>query len=147
MGLFIEAIIEKLSKNRFFGDMLSRQSIGQFKRYLVTGFLSFGIEYALFNLLFQTAGLWYIWASTIALSVVFWFNFLMNRLWSFKSTTSLKIQLPLYTLLFGFNILATNLLIYLLSDKAGIHPSLSKLLVMGAVVSWNFILYRKIIYR
>ncbi len=29
---------------------------------------------------------------------------------------------------------------------AGISPLVSKVLVMGAVVSWNFILYKKVIY-
>lgn len=139
--------VEKLKKIRFLEDMLSSQSVGQFKRYLVTGFLCFGIEYALFNILYHLAGLGYIWANTIALTPVFWLNFLMNRLWSFKSKKNLKFQLPLYAALFGFNIFATDTLMYVLSDLAGIRPSISKLLVMGAVVSWNFILYRKVIYK
>jgi putative flippase GtrA len=141
------AIITRLKKIPFLGNIMSQQSFGQFKRYLVTGFLCFGIEYALFNILFRLVGLGYIWANSIALATVFWVNFLMNRYWSFKSRKSLKVQLPLYAILFAFNILATNVLMYLLSDLAGINPSISKLLVMGAVVSWNFILYKKVIYR
>src|SRR5690554_5909652 len=102
--MILSGIIEKLEKIPFFKDKLSENSIGQFKRYIATGFLSFCIEYTLFNILYHIAGLGYIWANTIALTPVFWFNFLMNRYWSFKSKKSLKVQLPLYAILFAFNI-------------------------------------------
>lgn len=143
----LSVIINRIKKMPLLESILSKQSFEQFKRYLVTGFLCFGIEYALFNTLYHLLGLGYIWANTVALGTVFWINFLMNRYWSFKSKKSLKVQLPLYAALFAFNIFATNTLLYLLSGKIGINPSISKLLVMGAVVSWNFILYKKVIYR
>jgi putative flippase GtrA len=71
----------------------------------------------------------------------------MNRFWSFKSKTSIKGQLVAYTLLFAFNLLASSAIIYILTDFLGFIPLISKLFAMGAVVSWNFILYKKVIYK
>jgi len=46
-------------------------------------------------------------------------------------------QLGQYAVLFVFNLFATSALLWLLSDKIGIIPAISKVLVMGLVVCWN----------
>ena len=119
----------------------------QFKRYLITGFLSFGVEYALFILLLKVFGVWYMAANALVYIVVFWLNFLMHRFWSFQSKGNAWRQVFLYTILFFINLAAISLLMYVFTGMLGINPMISKVLVMGAVVSWNFILYKKVIYR
>jgi len=89
----------------------------------------------------------YLFANAIAYVVVFWFNFLVNRIWSFKSKVNIFKQLGQYAVLFVFNLFATSALLWLLSDKIGIIPAISKVLVMGLVVCWNFVLYKKVIYK
>ncbi|HHV58702.1 MAG TPA: GtrA family protein [Clostridiaceae bacterium] len=138
---------DKLAKIPFLNEFLNERTFEQFKKYFITGCLSFALEYSIFTLLFQVIRLWYITANTIAYIIIFWFNFLLNRYWSFKSRENIKKQLVLYGCLFFINIFATNGLMYLLSDMAGIPPQISKVLIMGAVVSWNFVIYKKIIYR
>ena len=140
-------LIARLKKHRFFSGLLDERTFGQFKRYVATGLLSFTIEYLLFFVLLTQLGLWYMLANTMVYVVVFWFNFFMNRLWSFKSKANLPKQIGLYGGLFVFNLAAINLLMYLFCDIAGIAPLISKVMVMGAVVSWNFILYKKVIYK
>lgn len=142
-----DTLIMKLKDYKFFSDLLTEKALSQFKRYLVTGFLSFGIEYLTFALLYVRFKLWYLLANTIVYVIVFWFNFLMNRFWSFSARGNLKRQLILYGILFAFNLCAITALMYLLSDMMGITPLISKFFVMGAVVSWNFVLYKKIIYK
>jgi putative flippase GtrA len=71
----------------------------------------------------------------------------MHRFWSFQSKGNARRQVFLYTILFFINLTAISLLMYVFTDMFGIHPMISKVLVMGAVVSWNFILYKKVIYR
>ena len=144
----MKQFVDKLKKHKFWADFFNKKSIGQFKRYLITGFTSFGIEYGLFALLTNYFKVYYLVANICIFTVVFWFNYFLNRRWSFKSTQSLKIQLPRYLLLFLFNLLMANIiLMYLLTDIIGINKMFSKILIMGAVVSWNFILYKKVIYR
>lgn len=139
---------DKLINNKFISDFLSASSIKQFKRYLITGFLSFGIEYALFYLIHKILMLEYLIANVIVYALVFWINFLLNRFWSFNSNKNFLRQLKLYFALFIFNLFAANiLLMYLLTDIAGINSLISKIFVMGSIVSWNFILYKKVIYK
>lgn len=137
----------KLCQIEFLQEFLDEKVLKQFKRYVICGFSSFALEYALFTLLLQIMKLWYIVANSIAYVIIFWFNFLLNRYWSFESKADLKKQLVMYSFLFLFNIAAQNTLMYVLSDMAQISPQISKVLIMGAVVSWNFIIYKKIIYR
>lgn len=145
--MFASNVVKKLRRFKFIDEMLKEDSIDQFKRYLVIGFSTFFLEYGIFYVLHNAAGLYYLIANTSAYFISFWFNFLLNRFWSFKSTAGLKRQLFQYLILFSFNLVATNALMYLLSDIAGIIPEISKVLIMGAVVSWNFVLYKKVIYK
>lgn len=169
----IEKLLDKLKKYKFFSDMLTPETFSQMKRYIITGFSGFAIEYALFNIFnelifvkFPPAGYSfakkiadnfvetfgrptyrYLFANAIAYIVAFWVNFLLNRFWSFKSKVNIFKQLRQYSALFIFNLIVTSALLYFLSDKIGIMPKISKVLVMGMVVCWNFILYKKVIYK
>lgn len=119
----------------------------QFIKYIITGVLSFATEITLLFVLTEYAGLWYLLSNTIAYIVVFWLNFLLNKFWSFGSRKNFRRQLQLYSMLFVFNLGAVNGLMYLLTDVAGLYYLLSKVLVMGMVVTWNFFLYKKVIYK
>ena len=116
-------------------------------RYLVTGFISAAIEFSLLFIFKDLAGLSVVASNTMALAIVFWVNFLMNRLWSFKSKMRLSRQLPMYLMLFVINIGASDLIMYLLTDIVQMQYLLAKVFAIGSVVSWNFIIYRKVIYR
>jgi len=118
----------------------------QFIRYITTGFLSFATEVSLLYILKDLCGIWYIYANSIAVFIIFWLNFLMNRFWTFKSRTKFTRQLFLYGILFVINLVASNLIMYLLTDLLKIYYLISKIFAVGLVVSWNFILYKKIIY-
>ena len=141
------ALNEKLKKSKLLSGLLENGSLGQITRYLVTGFSSAGFEFTLLYVFRGIAGLSVIAANTAALSIVFWFNFLMNRLWAFKSKMKLSKQLPMYLALFVFNIVVSDLIMYLLTDMLQIQYLLAKVFSIGAVVSWNFVLYKKVIYK
>ncbi|HHV29911.1 GtrA family protein [Acetivibrio mesophilus] len=172
--MLINNLLDRLKKYKFFSELLTPEAFSQMKRYVITGFTGFAIEYLLFytfnNFVFKrffpggysfvkgiAESLFnydlkgytysYLLANAIAYVVVFWFNFLVNRIWSFKSKVNIFKQLKQYAVLFIFNLIATSTLLYVLSDKIGIMPELSKILVMGSVVCWNFVIYKKIIYK
>lgn len=140
-------ILQKLKKNKLFSDMLEPEAFHQLVRYLLTGFSSAAIELSLLYIFRDIANLSIIEANSIALTIIFWFNFLMNRLWSFKSKSSLKKQLLMYGVLFIFNLGASDLIMHILATMLGIQYLLAKVFAIGAVVSWNFILYKKVIYK
>lgn len=134
-------IPEALSK------LLKQESAGQAIRYLITGFCSAAMEFTLLFVFKDIAGLSVIASNSAALSIVFWFNFLMNRFWSFKSRMKLSRQLAMYLALFVFNLGASDLIMYLLVDRLSMQYLLAKVFAIGAVVCWNFVLYKKVIYR
>ena len=128
--------------------VLAPETIKQIIRYLITGFTAFGIEYALYVMLLKWAGLHYILASVIVYALVFWFSFLVNRIWSFKSKGNIKRQFIQYGALFAFNLVVSNIfLMKLFTDVFGISELISPFLKMACVVCWNFLIYKCIIYK
>ncbi len=132
----------------FITKTLKKPFIQQLIRYLVTGFTAFGIEYAMYVFLLKVIGLHYILASVIVYALVFWFSFIVNRIWSFKSKGNISKQLLQYGLLFSFNLVVSNIFIMkLLTDIIGLDPLISPFIKMAFVVSWNFLIYKYIIYK
>ncbi len=143
----IDSILEKLKNTKYLSKYLTPESLGQLVRYLVTGFSSASIELTLLFVFKDVANLSILVSNSIALTIVFWFNFLMNRFWSFKSTTNMKKQLAMYLVLFVFNLGASDVIMYLLTTKLSLQYLLAKVFAIGAVVTWNFFLYKKVIYK
>ena len=132
---------------KIYSFFLKGKSKEQLTRYLITGFSSFFLEYLLFFSMFKLMNIYELISNTIAITIVFWFNFLVNRFWSFKSKSKFSKQLFLYGCLFVFNTGISNLFIYVSSNHLNISPLLSKVFIMGLIVIWNFILYKTVIYR
>ena len=144
----MERVMAFLKSKRYTKNFINAETRNQFKKYLVVGFSSFGLDYGLFALFVKVFNVYYLYANIFIYIFVFWFNYILNRCWSFQSKEPLRTQLKKYFLLFIFNLLAANvILIYFLTDIIGIPEMISKILIMGAVVSWNFILYKKVIYK
>lgn len=123
------------------------KTIQQLKRYLITGLLSALLEYSILYVMTSLFGFWHIISNTVAVFLSFWFNFLMNRFWSFRSNRNIYKQLCMYSMLFVVNMGASNGVMYILSDIFGIYYIFSKIVATGIIVTWNFILYKKVIYR
>lgn len=126
---------------------IGERSIGQFIRYLVTGFSSFGLEYGIFFVMYYFMDIYEVIANSTSIFIAFWFNFLLNRFWSFKSKGDLGKQVVQYLMLFAFNMTFSNLFIYAFSEYTPISPLITKVMVMCFIVMWNFILYKKVIFK
>ena len=138
---------EKAKVKGFVGQFLSPDSLHQFKRYIITGGLAAGLEYGLFNLLLIYAGLWHVYAHIFSMTAGFILSFLLNKYWSFGTKENFARQFFLTAALFFINLGISSFVIYGLVSKLHILEQLSKILVMGMVVVWNFILFKKVIYR
>jgi putative flippase GtrA len=139
--------IIKLKTKRFFADLITRNSFSQFGRYVIVGLLSFLFEYSLYFMFLKVLHIWFILSNIIVYALIFWFNFIFNRIWSFRSKVGLQKQLLKYSLLFFFNLALTSSALYLLTDTMGISPLISKVMVMCLIVPWNFLIYKKVIYK
>lgn len=145
--MIVNNFLTKLKKTTLFTRITAGGTPVQFIRYLISGLLSAGAEFVLLILLTEYAGLWYIASNSIAFASGFWISFLLNRYWSFSSKKHFGRQLVQYSLLFIINLGLSTGFMYLLTTVAGLDYILSKVFVMGLIVLWNFIIYKKIIYR
>jgi len=128
-------------------SIIDKTIIRQASKYLITGITAAAAEYLLVYILTELGGFWYIASNTAALTAGFWISFLLNRYWSFKSGGRITRQLALYFMLFVFNLGFSNLVVWLLTEKAGMHYLLSKAAAMAIIVMWNFAILRKVIYK
>ncbi len=140
----------------FLANRLTKETVGQFLRYLVVGFTSFGVEYTLFILFRNWLSVPELVVNIGVYTVIFWLNFLMNRLFAFRSKSDFWKQILSYGFLFAFNLVVGNIFLFsairhllVLWTGDGSWPVLylPKILIMFFIVSWNFILYKKVIYK
>ena len=114
--------------------------------YLLVGGLSAAIDLGGFQLLY-TLFHWPLAVSSVTSIVVSTaFNFLMNRNATFKSTSNPVRSLLLYLVLLCANTAFTTICISLLV-QVGIHSAIAKLFTMACTTAWNFVLYRKIVFK
>lgn len=149
---------------------ISRNNLNNLIKYLLVGFSSAFLDLFLyyifniksvneicFNIIFSIYSKFpfihfikispLIIANSMAYIIVFFYNFTMQKCWAFKSSGKIKKQLPLYALLFTINLLLSNKLIVIFVENLNIHYMLSKIIVIGIIVSWNFVLYKKVIFK
>ncbi len=140
-------ILDKLAENKYLKEYLNPESLPQLKKYLISGISSFLVEYAIFYLFLNAFGFQKYLSNGAGMFTGFWLSFLLNRYWSFKSKENFIKQLSLYGALFFINLAISTLLMYVFSNILGIVAELSKILIMGMIVLWNFVIFKKIIYR
>lgn len=136
--------------------LFTPESLAQFIRYVFVGVFCFSIEYIMFIVLRNALAINEILVNVIVYTVIFWLNFLLNRFFSFRSKSDIKRQLFLYGILFFFNLFIGNvllfsgirsLLVYMCGEGSWPVLYLPKVLIMFFIISWNFILYKKFIYK
>ena len=133
--------------NHFLKGFFTFNTFAQFYRYVLVGLVSFITEASLLYLLTDHLKLWYIYSNSIVYIIVFWLNFLLNRFWSFKSKQNLSTQLVMYLVLFVINLFASNGMLYLLTSVFNVYYLVSKIFAVALVVSWNFVIYKKVIFK
>jgi len=149
-------LLEWLCSLPILRKLFNPESLAQFLRYIFVGVFCFSIEYALFIVLRNALSISELLVNIIVYTVIFWLNFLLNKFFSFRSKENFKKQLLLYSILFLFNLVVGNILLFsgiryilVLLSGEGSWPVLylPKILIMFFIISWNFILYKKVIYK
>lgn len=128
-------------------DGKSRRALfAQLLRYVLVGGSSAAFELAAFQALYALAGVGIAASNIIALVASTTLNFTLNRSVTFKSAANPMRSLVLYLALFAFNTTFSTLGITKLVDL-GVHSAIAKLMTMACIVMWNFVLYKKVIFK
>lgn len=119
--------------------IIDKAFILKFVKFCVVGgsgvIVDFGVTYVTKELLKLNK---YV-ANSLGFIVAASTNYLLNRVWTFQSTS--PDILKQYGLFFGLSLIGlalNNLIIYLLHGKLKLNFYLSKLFAIGIVTFWNF---------
>ncbi len=120
-------------------------------RYLVVGGATGSLDYGIFSLLYLVLGVWYVYATMIASSVVWVLNFSLHKLWTFKDSSRKAVtggQAAIHVSLKAYNgYLLVPYLLYLFAEHYGVSPLIGKLAAAVFVAVQNFTLYYFVIFN
>lgn len=116
-------------------------------KFLISGGSAALIEYIVFLILNSLLRVDVIVANTVSFSCGLVVSYMLNRVWVFKSAADHKKQFASYLLLAVINLVLSNILVWLLVHVVVIAPFIAKFLTMGAVASWNYLIFSKIIFK
>ncbi len=133
----------------FILEFLNMKTFIQMVKYVITGSVSFASYILLIYILTDWIGIWKYVSITVSHLIVFWLNFLLTKYWTFKEkqNNTMKRQLIYYTCLFFVNLFLTYLIVYILTDILGVYYIIPPIICNIMIVGWNFILYKKVIYK
>lgn len=115
-------------------------------KYLISGFSAFGVDW--FVYFAATRAFHFDEFSSNVVSVLSGatFAFLANKFWSFSSRTNTAQQTKRFAALFVFNYLFQQVGFYAAINYLGLHDLFAKVILVGMMVSWNFIIYKYWVY-
>lgn len=126
--------------------ILNRSKIKQILVYLLVGGGTALLELAIFSLLYRLFLFDVSVSNVIAVLIATATNFMLNGTVTFKGSSNIYRSVILYTALFIFNTFFSTAAITMLS-QAGAPAELVKVGTMVCIVIWNYVLYRKIVFR
>lgn len=116
-------------------------------RFLLTGGAAAGVEYTIFLLLnIFFAEKWIFVSQTVSFLAGFVVSFLLNKTWVFRSQAGAKGELVRYGILGAINLVLTNVLLVFLTS-IGIIYWIAKIILMGMVATWNYLIFQKLIFK
>ncbi len=117
-------------------------------RYLVTGAISFGIDFVAFQVLINTFQFDALPANMLSLLISMGFNFIMSNSWAFKAGNDRKKQkLARYLILVVINYFLNNTIFYILNSMLLLSPTLAKISVTILQAIWTFFFYKVWIFK
>lgn len=117
----------------------------QFSLYVLSGGTAAIVDFGGYALLLHL-GVWYVTASVISGTFGFATTFLMNKYIAFRKRSAMLRHFVRFCIVDALNILAITIILFGLVDGLGMEKQIAKLLAMGTVVLWNFLLYKFFVY-
>ena len=136
-------------------NISKKDNLTELITYVFVGGSAFVVEYGVFYVINDHSGSLFklnlFAAQTISFCCGLLVSFFGNKLITFSHTRDRSKksanQFAQYASLAVINLLLTNVLIYLLVSGASIPALFAKVMVMALIVSWNFVIFKKIIFK
>lgn len=115
-------------------------------RFLIIGGISFAIDFGLLTVLhgYFLVALWI--ATPIAFLTSLFFNFLLQRTFTFKARNNRSVSFLKYCILVIFNTFAADLIVNT-ADWLGVGYQVGKIVSTVLATIWNYFLYKNWIFR
>jgi putative flippase GtrA len=117
-------------------------------KYLTNGVVTFLVEYCSFLLFVYVLSFEVWWGQLFSYCIAIVINFLLLKLWVFKNLHRKNAHLEMikYGCLIVFNLPVSVFLITQLS-LLGVKAFIAKFIVVCVTVSWNYVVYDKVIFK
>ncbi|MET3919700.1 GtrA family protein [Arthrobacter sp. UYEF20] len=115
-------------------------------RFLIVGGLSFAIDFGLLTLLHEVFGVELWLATPIAFLTSLVFNFVLQRVFTFRAQNGRSVSLLKYCLLVAFNTAAVDFIVNF-AEWMGLGYQIGKIASTALITAWNFLLYKHWIFR
>ena len=115
--------------------------VSQFLKFGVVGAIAFAIDYGLLIFLTEVFQIPYLISATISFTISVVFNYLasMRYVFSSKENMSRRREFFIFVVLSAIGLLLNNLFLWIGVDVLFIDYRVSKIVVTGLVMSWNFV--------
>ncbi len=125
-------------------DTISMQRI---IRFGITGVLTAVAYFIVLIAMVEVAGLQPVWAAVIAFCVPLPLNYLLHRNWAFESNVNHTQGgfRYIFTVLTGLGLNALTM--YVGATVMNIHYLLVQIAAIGAVITWNFIIFNSFVFH
>jgi len=121
--------------------MIDELLLLKFIKFCVVGFSGMMIDFSTTWLLKERVRINRYIANSTGFILAATSNYIWNRFWTFKSVNSqIATEYFSFILISVAGLVINNLLLYFFSDKLKINFYLSKLIAIGIVTLWNFIM-------
>lgn len=120
----------------------------QFFQYVVVGGVAFAIDFCILFTLTDKVGLHYLSSATAAFLVGLLVNYALCVAWVFdvRAVANQGHEFAIFASIGIAGLALNNGLMYSLTDLAGLHYLLSKLISAGLILVFNFVLRRAILF-
>lgn len=125
---------------------MTSSNISTSVKYLFVGGSSALLELILFRTIVAANFTTLVVANVTAVVIATFYNYVLNKRWSFNSRKWSTRSLVLYLTLFAINTTFSSVFITN-AGKMGIEPTFAKLFTMSCIVIWNYFLYRKVVFK
>ena len=119
--------------------------IKQFIKFCIVGGTAAVINFSIYYSFTERLGMWYIFSAVWAFLISAVFNFIFNKLWTFRNRErgrEILKQVFKFAVVMVSGLLINVIIIYSLTDRVGLHYLLAWVFATGVVTFWNFGLNR-----
>ena len=121
----------------------------QLLRYVVVGGIAFVVDYGLLFALTEWGGLHYLVSATISFIAGLAVNYALSTAWVFGNGTMTNkwAEFAVFSIIGVVGLLLNNGFMWILTEVAGIHYMISKLITTAIVMLWNFFARKLILFN